>query len=339
MPSTKWGITVDALQYLRNSEYYNPINPGYTLFGFQAGGMLHYRINSNVRFSSGFLVQRDFGDPGSFNKAIPIFNFGINKGKWNYNFGNIQPHIHHNLIEPLMNYENVIRNPVEGGLQAKRTAKKMNYDIWLEWKQRANEIAGRQEKIYFGQCYEQGIIHNSSLRLSMPIQTLVYHQGGQSVNANDRVATRINAAAGLRLRNTDTSFCLESFVLLSQENSETLSQPFNTGWASMINLMFKPHRFHEIALSWWFARQFVTSSGNPVFSNVNLKDVYLNRNTRQLAMLRYVFSKPLIQNKFWIDFRLEPYYDFEYKNIEMAQGLYFRYVESLNIKLPRWMGF
>lgn len=339
MPETQTGFTFEALQYLRNSEYFSNLNPGSTLFGFQALPMLHYRISEHARFSTGLFMQRDFGDGRALNQLIPVFNFGFESRNWRWNLGNIRPNIHHNLIEPLMNYENVIRQPVEGGIQGLRKTQKMNYDFWLEWRQKADDVAGKQEKIVFGHSLEQGLYSTSSFRLSLPIQAIIYHQGGQALHLNAHVATRLTGAAGIRLRNKDTSILLEGFGLLCADNSDTRSQPFQNGWAAMANLRVRPFKYHEVALSWWFGRQFVTSTGNPVFSNVNLSDVYLNRNTRQLAMLRYVYSRPIVKNKLWIDFRLEPYYDFQYRNLEFAQGLYFRYIETLNIKIPRWLGF
>jgi hypothetical protein len=55
-------------------------------------------------------------------------------------------------------------------------------------------------------------------------------------------------------------------------------------------------------------------------------------------MLRYVYSRPIIPGKIWMDLRIEPYYDVERKGVEMSQGLYFRYVEELGFSKPKWMG-
>lgn len=338
MPSTKWGASMEALQYLKNNEYYNNINPGATLFGFQAKGLFHYRISPNATFSAGALLQRDFGDLKGLSRGIPTFNFNIRRGFWQWNLGNISPHIHHNLAEPLMDYENIMKNPVEGGLQAVRHSKTAFYDVWLEWKQKADENKGIQERIVFGNSLEKRLLSTSTISLSLPVQAIIFHEGGQALNIASHIKTLISGAAGLRAANRDTTWLAESLLFGSMDNSPASSQPFGDGWAFMGNLRVKPHRYHEIALSYWFSREFVSHTGNAMYSNVNLKDVYLNRNTRNLAMLRYVFSRPIIGDKIWVDFRLEPYYDFEYGTVEMSQGLFFRYTETLNVRLPRWMG-
>lgn len=337
-PQTKYGFNLEALQYTRNTEYFHNLNPGSTMFGFQLSPGFHYRITNKVRMSTGIMLQRDFGDYKSLSRAIPFFNFGFTYKNWVWNLGNIKPHVHHNVIEPLLNYENFITQPIEGGLQGVRQTDKMKYDFWLEWRQKANGEEGIQEKIVFGHSLEELLLNTSRLSLSIPLQTIIYHQGGQALNVSSHVATRLNGAAGIRLQNQNNSLLCEAFALYSADNSDTRMQPFQNGWASMVNARYLPGKYHEIAVTWWHARQFVTSTGNPVFSSVNLNDVYLNRNTRRLAMFRYVYSRPIVADKLWVDFRLEPYYDFEAANFEFAQGLFFRYVENLNIKIPRWMG-
>ncbi len=337
-PSTKWGATFEGLQFLKNNEYFNNINPGVTLFGFQAKGLLHYKLSKDATFSTGLLLQKDFGDAGFLTKAIPLFNFRIENKKWLYNLGNIQPNIQHNLIEPMLNYENLFTQPVEMGVQAKRKTAKMNYDIWLEWKQKLNENTSKQEILVLGQSLENALFHIGSVTLSNPLYLTIFHQGGQALNTNRPIATRINSAAGLRLKIQDTAFLLESFLLNSFDNSNTPTQPYTNGWASMTNLRFRIKKHHQIALTWWYANEFTSTLGNTMFSNVNLKNPYSNNGVRRLAMLRYVYSKPILGSKLWIDFRFEPYYDLDYKKLEFSNGLYFRYVSTLDIKVPRWLG-
>lgn len=338
LPQTKYGISFEALQFLKNNEYFNSINPGETLFGFQTKTQFHYRLNSNARFSAGALLQHDFGDERFFSKATPLFNLELRKKSWLFNLGNVQPHVLHNMNEAMLSYENTMRQPVELGLQALHETSKMRYDAWLHWQQKADGMRNRQEQIIFGQSWEQKLLKMGSITLSIPFQAIVFHNGGQALNLSSRVSTRMAGCVGLRLTNADTSFVLESFVFQSLDNSSTLSQPYQNGNASMTNLRFHPHKYHEIALTWWFAREFISPTGNSMFSNANLNDVYQNRNTRQFAMLRYVYSRPIVANKIWMDLRLEPYYDFQKKKTEMSQGLYFRYVEQIGVKLPRWMG-
>lgn len=337
MPATKWGATFEALQFLKNNEYFNNINPGETYFGFQVKPQIHYRISNQVTFSTGALLQQNFGDPVFLSKALPIFNFRIVKNNWLYNLGNIQPNIFHNLPEPMLSYENLFTQPTEMGLQAKRTTPKMNYDAWLEWRQYLNPATNRQEMIVFGQSLEERLWRPGSSVLTMPLFATIYHRGGQALNGAGHLATRVNAGGGLRWRNKDTSLLLESLIFEGLDNSPTLTQPYKNGWAAMANLRFRFKKYHQIALSWWYANEFSTTLGNTIFSNANLSNPYLNSGIRRLIMCRYVFSRPIAGNKLWVDFRFEPYYDMDYKKTEFSNGLYFRYVSTLEVKAPKWM--
>ena len=98
-------------------------------------------------------------------------------------------------------------------------------------------------------------------------------------------------------------------------------------------------KYHMGAASWWFAREFVSTLGNPVFSNVNLSYVYAHEHTRRLAMLRYVYSRPILGNNLWIDARLEPHYDLERGKAEFSHGLYLRYIKQGSFNIPRIPGF
>jgi hypothetical protein len=338
-PENKYSISFEALQFLKNNEYFNGINPGETLFGFQTKSQIHYRINNKATFSAGLLLQHDFGDDRLFSKALPLFNLELEKKKWLFNIGNIKPHIHHNVNEALLSYENTMKQPAEFGLQSIRNSSKMYYDAWLEWRQKADGERDKHEEIVFGQSLEAKLFHTESYTLSMPIQAIVYHSGGQGLNLSGHVTTQMLGAAGVRLTTKDTSLCVEGFVFQSLDNSGVLSQPYRNGNAYMGNLRFFPHKYHELSFTWWFAREFVSPTGNIVFSNTNWGNAYQTAQTRRLAMIRWVYSRPLVANKIWMDLRLEPYYDFERKGLEMSQGLYFRYVEQIGIKLPRWMGF
>jgi hypothetical protein len=334
----KYAFSFEALQFLKNNEYFNGINPGETLFGFQTRAVFRYKIAKNATFSADALLQHDFGDPAFFTKAIPLFDFQLRKNKWLFHLGTIRPHIHHNMSEAMLSYENVMKQPAELGLQGLFAGKHLSHDVWLHWRQKADAARSSREEIIFGNSLEYFLLKTNTISLSIPFQSIIYHHGGQSLNLAGNVATRMLFSPGLRLAAADSQWVLESFIFQSLDNSQNRSQPYASGQASMTNLRWHPHRYHEVALTWWWSREFVSPIGGTVFSNVNLSNPYNTSNTRRLAMLRYVYSRSIIPGKIWMDLRLEPYYDMERKGVEMSQGLYFRYVEELGFSKPKWMG-
>ncbi|MBL7812021.1 MAG: hypothetical protein JNL57_07320 [Bacteroidetes bacterium] len=332
-PTTRWGMSLDVLHFIKNNEYFSNLNPGATFIGVQGQGLIHYRLNEQNTLRTGIFLQQNYGESKPI--ARPVFQLDLKKKKWNFLFGNVLPHVNHGLPEPVYNYENVFTHPLETGLQIKHRSSRIDYDLWLDWRQRANAEKGRQEQLFFGQSAEISLIKTHTLKFSVPAFATIFHRGGQALQTNYiPMATRILAGGGGRFYLADSALILEGLCFQSLDNSPTPSQPFTNGWAGMGNIRLRLHHWHEVALSMWYAREFTSTFGAPMFSNVNLQDVYLNRNTRYLAMLRYVVSRPLVERKLWIDFRVEPYYDFQYKKTEFSMGLYFRYLGSNNLRIP-----
>lgn len=330
--------SVDAFPFFKNNEYFNTVNPGETLFGFRAAGQLSFQIApaGRARLSAGMLVQENYGGK---TLVKPLLNLTLTgKRQWNYIFGTLVSGTRHRLIEPLYNYEQVLTQPIEYGIQFRRQHHRYFYDGWVEWRQQLDKSSGRQEFIIGGQSAEIRFNPNARWVLSAPLQAVIVHQGGQALNPPVSISTRINAAAGLRWQHRDTAWMLEALYLQSLDNSPNPLQPWNNGWATMINARAGFGRYHSLTATWWFAREFFTTIGSPVFSNVNLTNVYANSHTRRLVMLRYVYSRPVISRKIWLDIRLEPHYDLEAGKTEFSHGVFLRYITSGGLKLPRIPG-
>jgi hypothetical protein len=336
--TSRWGTSLTALQYLKNNEYFNHLNPGETFFGVQAQGMMHYRFDSKATLSFGMLLQQEYGDVKFISKAKPIFNIRIQKKNTQFNLGNVSPNVQHGMIEPMYNYESLLTQPVEMGIQLRHNSRRWFYDGWLEWRQKLSPENNRQEMIVFGQSGEWRVWNNAGSSFSFPFQGTIFHRGGQVSGAglSMPITTRMNGALGAKLVFLDSILTLETYRLQSIDNSPTPLQPFSNGWASFSNVRVKVKKYHEIAFSYWFAREYTSTLGGTMFSNTNLQDVYLNQNSRQLIMVRYVFARPIIGKKLWIDVRVEPFYDMGYKKLEFSHGLYFRYISGGNLKIPRF---
>src|SRR5579872_598867 len=50
------------LDFVRNYEYFNPIEAGYTLFGYALNPRLAYMPNKYLRLEAGIYVRKDFGN-------------------------------------------------------------------------------------------------------------------------------------------------------------------------------------------------------------------------------------------------------------------------------------
>ncbi|MBM3921426.1 MAG: hypothetical protein FJ347_09435 [Sphingomonadales bacterium] len=339
-PRKSIGFQADVFPFLKNNEYFNAINPGETFFGFRTSvaGVFNLQPGGKARFTTGLMVQENYGDAKTVIK--PMFSLSLTSYKeWNYVFGTLVSGTRHGLIEPLYNYEQVLTQPLEYGIQVRRDNSKMFYDGWLEWRQRFNSGNGTREMLVAGQHIQPRLSLGKNTTLSLPLQMMLVHQGGQSVNNPLPISTRIAATGGLRLAGNDTGWVMEGYALQSLDNSPNPQQPWKNGYAFMANLQKRFGRYHRVAATWWFAREFTSTLGNPVFTNVNLGYPYANEHTRRIAMLRYVYTCPILGNNLWIDARIEPHYDFERAGMEFSHGLYLRYIRSGSFSIPRIPGF
>lgn len=339
-PRKSIGLQADVFPFLKNNEYFNSVNPGETLFGFRTSlaGVFNLQPGGKARLTTGLLIQENYGDAKTVIK--PVFSLSLTSYKeWNYVLGALQSGTRHGLIEPLCNYEQVLTQPLEYGIQVRKNKPRLFYDGWLEWRQRFNADRRTREMLVAGQHIQPRFPMGKNVTLSLPLQALLVHHGGQSVNYPVPISTRITAAAGARLAGNDTGWVLEGYALQSMDNSPNPQQPWKNGFAYMANIQKRFGRYHRLAATWWFSREFISTLGNPVFSNVNLDYPYASKHTRRIAMLRYVYSRPIVGNTLWIDARIEPHYDFERAGVEFSHGLYLRYIRSGSFSIPRIPGF
>jgi len=335
IPRKPTALSFEAFPFLKNNEYFNPIHPGETIFGFRSIAAGHFLLKSNnARLTTGVMFQHEYGEQRT--KVLPVFTLSLfSKKNWHYHFGSIVSGTRHGMLDAMYSYENALKQPLEYGIQARKSSKTMFFDGWIEWRQKLNPETARREMIVAGANLDRQLIDLGALKFSIPIQFTIVHLGGQVVQNPMPIATRMNAAAGLKLQSADTGFLLESWYLQSLDNSPNPSQPWVNGWASMSNLRFRFARHHQLALTWWYAREFSTTVGSPVFGNVNNDYVYAHAQTRQLAMMRYVFARPIIGDNIWLDVRVEPFYDFGASKLEFSHGLFIKYITAGQLRIPR----
>lgn len=328
-------VSFEAFPFLKNNEYFNAIHPGETIFGFRSAAAGHFLLKSNnARLTLGALIQQEYGDSRS--RLMPLMTLElISKSDWHYHFGALVSGTRHGMLDAMYDYENALKQPLEYGIQARKMSEKLFFDGWIEWRSKLRPEIRQREMIIAGLNADMTLLKAGNLKLSLPLQATIVHQGGQVVQNPLPVVTRLNAAAGIRFGTADTGVLLESYYLQSLDNSPNPSQPWVNGWASMTNFRVRFARYHHLALSWWYGREFTTTVGSPVFSGVNTNYVYAHAHTRPLAMARYVFARPVIGSHIWIDVRVEPFYDVSASRFEFSHGLFLKYVTAGSLRIPR----
>ena len=145
-------FSLNSLNYLRNTEYFGPIEAGKTLFGYHLNPRISYFPNSNLRLDFGGFFRKDFGND-KFNTISPVFSIKYSKKGYSAFFGNYEANMNHRLVEPLFNIEYAITKPLENGFQFKIDKKRIFSDTWVDW----------QKMIYTGSPFKEEACRDSPM--------------------------------------------------------------------------------------------------------------------------------------------------------------------------------
>ena len=100
-------LSINNFNYLRNYEYFNKIQDGYTLFGAQLEPQLVYYAHPRLAVTAGVHLRKDFGGRGIY-KTYPLFSIKYQKGNTTLINGVLEGNIHHRMVEPLFDFEKKI---------------------------------------------------------------------------------------------------------------------------------------------------------------------------------------------------------------------------------------
>ena len=97
-------LSVYNFNFLRNYEYFNKIQDGYTLFGVQLEPQLVYYAHPRLAITAGVHLRKDFGGRGIY-KTFPLFSINYQKGNTSLINGVLEGNIHHRMVEPIFDFE------------------------------------------------------------------------------------------------------------------------------------------------------------------------------------------------------------------------------------------
>jgi hypothetical protein len=309
--------------YVRNYEYSNQFHDGYTLYGTQLQPQLVYFAHPNLAIIAGAYIRKDFGDNG-IHDAKPLFTLKYHKRDLTLNFGSLEGGIHHGYIEPLWDFERQITDPVQYGTQLIVEKEKFKLDAWIAWQKMIYSPSPVKEQIIGGLTTESTLLQRSGWKLSIPVQFLAYHKGGQIDLLKDvPLQTLFNGATGFKLhkglgRNVREIYT-DNYVAVYKEFSPTKTQAYQGGFGLWLNAGMET-RFGSLVASYWKGNNFMTIKGMPLYESVSstLYDFGYKESNRSILLLRYAYQKELIPN-LYLDVRVEPHIDLGTSRTESLQ--------------------
>ncbi|WP_310396990.1 hypothetical protein [Hymenobacter sp.] len=324
-------LSLSAFTFFKNNEYFNRIIDGRTLFGTQLNPQLVYYPTKDLRLEAGVFLWKDFGNP-VLQQVRPTYRATWTVKNHQVVVGNIRPHLNHNYIEPLFNFERVILKPLEEGVQYRYLGERLFLDAWVDWVRQQYRFSNYQEEIAGGLSSSYRLSGNSSRwRMAVPFQFTAQHFGGQIDTLAAPVQTLFNEAVGIEARyaldkRTIQALRFNGYVVGFQDNSSTNNQlPFRNGRALYLNTTLET-RYLDVMLSYWQGQRFVAPLGGDLyqgFSRTVASPEFIDRN-RRLLLVR-LLRDFRIADAAALTVRVEPVYDFNAKLLDYSYGVYLNF--------------
>ena len=324
-------LSFSAFTFFKDNEYFNKIVDGYTLYGTQLNPQLVYYPTKDLRIEAGVFLWKDFGNP-QLRQVRPTFRATWTTGKQQIILGNIRPNLHHNYIEPMFNFERVMLNPLEEGIQVRYNGTRLQVDQWVDWQRQQYRYSNYQEEVAGGISSSYRISRDGSRwHVAIPFQFTAIHNGGQIDTLDKPLKTVFNEAFGLearyRLAGPNVhAFRFSGYVLGFQDYSFTRGQfPFQYGRALYLNTTLET-RYADVMVSYWQGSRFISPLGGDLYQSASRtvsNPDFLDRQ-RSLVFVR-LMRDIRISDAASLTARVEPVFDLNAKLLDYSFGMYLNF--------------
>jgi hypothetical protein len=328
--SNTWGITVNNFNYLRNTEYFNAIESGRTLFGYQLHPQLYVQPFARVKLQAGVFVRSDFGGVPIINQVLPTFTIKfLGKSQTeSFTFGTLEGALAHRLIEPLWDINSAIERRIENGAQFKSERNKLFVDAWINWERFIERGSPFKEQFTAGLNFTPTLFKNTNgFFINTPLQATAFHRGGQIDTDTTNMVMQVNAALGLQLGNQESNntwkWQTEFYYTHHQENSNSGYFPYRNGSGLFANASIARKHFTLMG-SYWQGNQWMAPRGTVLYQSVSIDKPGVVEANRQLVFVRLLFAKEL-RNNLTLSARVEPVYDVKASLLDFSYSLYISY--------------
>jgi len=322
-------LDFDILFFTRNNEYFNKIADGYTLYGYQFAPFVSYYPSENIRIDAGVFLQKDFGN-NDFSTILPILTVKFNLGPFQQIFGNLEGSLNHQYIEPLYDFEKVMIDRQETGMQTKFVNETTFFDLWIFWETMIYRRDPNLEEVSGGISFYKDKWWGNH-RLRVPLQFIAYHKGGQIDINPSKILTLWNSAAGLSYSYFFQNGLIKSMHVDGYYAYYTNITPSNRlafddgdGWYTNVSINTKIDL--ELMASYWVGNEFITIKGGQMFPSLSSAVHHEGHveQKRELLILRLMHNLHVTDEIKW-SVRFEPLYDLQNSRWDYSWGFYLNY--------------
>ncbi|MDX1630019.1 MAG: hypothetical protein R3345_15025, partial [Fulvivirga sp.] len=334
--SGKLSFGLNTLAFTKNNEYFNKIADGFTLFGYQLNPYISYQPLKNVQLDLGVYLQKDFGATG-YQAIEPTYRFKYKNHGITLIFGTLEGSVSHRLIEPLYDFEKVLIDRLENGMQIVIDNESLFLDAWVDWQNMIFKGDDEQEEVTGGLSLKYKLLQKGNLTFHIPGQLVIFHRGGQ-IDANPNpLLTLINSSVGVESswELGDGFFKrlnMSHHYVYYQEFESVRQETFEDGSAIYLNLSVEMKPDLEIMLSYWKGHEFISIMGGQLYPSVSstFKNPLFVDEERELLIVRLMHNLKLADNLV-LSTRFEPFFDPGNERFEFSHGFYINYTTDFVI--------
>ena len=291
-------LRIENLNFAKNNEYTGKFAKGATFFGYILSPKLVYYPTSNLRFEAGVRLQKYSGLSG-FTNNTPVFSIHYQANeKWAFILGSLNQDDNHHLHEALFEPERYFTDKGENGIQILLNSKRIKSDIWINWEQFIFKNDPFQEKFTFGISANFRLNNlDSDYALSIPIQSLYTHRGGEIDASDDNKQTISTNLIGLSLKKKINGSRLKSWEIEALSFSfedQSADAEFGYKKGDAMHLRFGISTKHSnLKIGYWQGNKFNSLKGSALFQSMSSFDKTHIRKERSLITAKYRIQKTI----------------------------------------------
>jgi len=335
-------INLTTLGFTKNNEYFDRIADGYTLFGYQIWPELVYFPSENIKLSAGVFAWKDFGN-NKYSDVKPTFTVDIGWKSLRFIFGTLQGNLEHQMIEPLYDFERIMTDRIENGIQAIFNKDRFMADFWINWEKMLYEGDPEQEELSGGLSMKYRLFNHERFDLDIPFQIIGLHRGGQIDTSPLPIKTVFNTAFGISglLKFPESTFfhgiASDNYLVVYDDLSFEKIDAFREGFAYYLNLTLKTKLF-DLMVSYWNGDKYITNHGGELYNSrsTTFKHPEYIEPNRELLIFRLLQDIHIIDN-LYLTARFEPYYNFVKNEFNFSHGLYINYKHTFLVRNVKGM--
>ncbi|MFA9371368.1 MAG: hypothetical protein ACERIH_06620 [Labilibaculum antarcticum] len=338
--SNKLFLRFETFNFVKNNEYSGDFSKGTTWIGYVATPKLVYYPSSKIRIEAGVRLHQYSGRT-SYTETQAVFSANYQaSSKANLILGSLNQNNNHMLSEPMFEPEKFFTDKAESGIQFLYHTQRLNLDTWINWEQFILKGDPFQEKFTFGISSKYQLNNPSSPNnLSIPVQILFTHRGGEIDSSDGSVQTIGNFSSGLnfsrKIENSGiTSWNIQALAYYVSDNSSASEFFFTKGHAfyPQIGVNTKHSQFK---VGYWNAYHFIASRGSELFQSISYSIPNSYQNRRELVTFKYFYEQK-ISKGIHLGGKVDLYYDPVNSNASYATAIYLRINGDFFLKKVNW---